>query len=76
MNRNDPTDRFYFEPAHQTPLCNICRHSNGLSCKAFPDGIPIPVLDRKVEQKKNPELIDSSCNGVDSIHFEPLEEGR
>lgn len=74
MNRNNPADRFYFEPAYSTPVCNCCVHSHGLRCDAFPERIPISVLALKVEQRDNPNALRESCNGQDDIHFEAKPE--
>ena len=56
-----------------TPACNYCVHSKEHGCDAFPNGIPISVLNLKTDQKHDPEALKESCNGKDDIHFEPKQ---
>ncbi len=48
--------------------CNQCRHvsDNGMTCAAFPQGIPIPILSGKVQHTK-------PYPGDHGIRFEPRE---
>jgi len=73
MNPKDPTDRFYFVPAYETPVCNGCKHRDLLKCDAFPEGIPKHVIEEKIQRKGDAAYLERSCNGRDEIGFEPKE---
>ena len=58
------------EPAY--PKCNDCRHlnrdfSNGLRCRAFPNGIPDEIFCKSGDHTKPYE-------GDNGIQFEPIEK--
>lgn len=44
-NHKYPT-RFYDDPGAKDVMCNHCAHRTGITCKAFPDGIPREILVR------------------------------
>ena len=76
MNRNDPTDRFYFAPAVSTPLCNECKNLwRGTSaCSAYPNGIPLHVLKEKTSQKKAGIGPGIPCGGVEGVCYVPIDQ--
>ena len=51
------------------PLCNNCRHrfDDGITCEAFPEGIPMGVLTGQLDHTKN-------ISGDNGIKFEPKLE--
>lgn len=54
------------------PLCWTCKHLNenapGMTCAAFPDGIPEPIILSDADHKK-------PYKGDNGIQYEPLEDG-
>ena len=50
--------------------CNVCRHFNeqmGFVCKAYPQGIPLPILSGEVSHT-------IPLKGDNEIRFEPIED--
>ena len=50
------------------PSCNNCKNRTGdMECKAFPEGIPFPILAADSDHK-------TAYPGDHGIQFEPIEE--
>ncbi len=53
------------------PICTVCRHydrenDEALTCSAFPDGIPDPIIDSVVDHRQPVE-------GDHGIRFQPAD---
>jgi hypothetical protein len=64
---SDP--RWYDDPKPVSPPCNSCAHYHVRKCDAFPEGIPVAVLNDLVKHG-----VPEEC--APGIRFEPKEASQ